>query len=53
MKKYTSTGLSLPNEWIKRIDLERGDISRSKFLLRLVEKAYKMQNHQNNIGGAV
>jgi hypothetical protein len=53
MQKFTTKGLSLPNEWIKRIDFERGDISRSRFLLRLVEKAYKMQAQQNNIGGTV
>lgn len=41
MKHYTSTGLSLPTEIVDRIDSERGDISRSRFLLRLIERAYR------------
>jgi hypothetical protein len=31
---------SLPSEIIDRIDIEKGDVSRSRFLLRLIEKAY-------------
>jgi hypothetical protein len=31
-----------------RIDAERGDVSRSRFLLRLLEKAYEKK--QNEIG---
>jgi hypothetical protein len=41
MQKYKSTGLSLPTELMLKIDRERGDIPRSRFLLRLVEQAYK------------
>jgi metal-responsive CopG/Arc/MetJ family transcriptional regulator len=44
MKHYTATGLSLPNELIQKIDVERGDISRSRFLLRIIEKAYNTNN---------
>jgi hypothetical protein len=40
MKRYISTGLSLPKELIERIDAERGDIPRSRFLLRILEKVY-------------
>jgi hypothetical protein len=42
MKRYTSTGLSLPNDLIHRIDNDRGDVSRSRYLLRLLEKVYKV-----------
>jgi hypothetical protein len=49
MKRYIATGLSLPAEIVHRIDNERGDISRSRFLLRLIERAY--QHNQNNIEG--
>lgn len=40
MKNYTSTGLSLPAELVRKIDRERGDISRSRYILRLLEKLY-------------
>ena len=40
MKYYTSTGLSLPTELVRKIDSERGDISRSRYILRLLEKLY-------------
>jgi hypothetical protein len=32
------TGISLPYKVIKSIDDQRGDISRSKFILRIIEK---------------
>lgn len=41
MKCCKSTGLSLPTELMERIDSERGDVPRSRFLLRLIEKAYE------------
>jgi len=39
MQKSSSAGLSLPNEVLARIDAERGDISRSRYVLRQLEKA--------------
>jgi metal-responsive CopG/Arc/MetJ family transcriptional regulator len=51
MKKYNSTGLSLPNELIEKIDSERGDVSRSRFLLRLIERAYLLKQKEN--GGSI
>ena len=41
MQRYKSAGLSLPSELLRRIDSERGDIPRSRFLLRLIEMRYK------------
>jgi hypothetical protein len=38
--KYISTGLSLPVSLMQKIDTERGDISRSRFIFRLLEKSY-------------
>ena len=32
--------VTLPIQLIKRIDNDRGDVSRSRFVLRLLEKAY-------------
>jgi metal-responsive CopG/Arc/MetJ family transcriptional regulator len=41
LRKYRATGISLPDELLKELDSERGDISRSRYLLRLLEKQYK------------
>lgn len=38
MQKYSATGISFPNEILSRIDAERGDISRSRYILRQLEK---------------
>jgi hypothetical protein len=35
--------LSFPESLIRRIDSERGDVNRSKFVLRLLEKGYENQ----------
>lgn len=40
MQNCVSAGLSLPKKLMQKIDVERGDISRSRFLLRLIEKVY-------------
>jgi hypothetical protein len=39
--KAKATGLSLPAYLMRKIDAERGDVPRSRFLLRLIELAYK------------
>jgi len=44
MNKYISTGLSLPRDFIKKIDEERGDIPRSRFIFRLLEKIYRIDD---------
>ena len=36
--------LTLPEKIIDKIDKERGDVNRSKYVLRLLEKAYQKQN---------
>jgi len=40
MRHSIPIGISLPKEMMSRIDTERGDISRSRFLLRLIECTY-------------
>jgi hypothetical protein len=35
-----NVSLSIPNNWILEIDHRRGDISRSRFFLRMIEKSY-------------
>jgi metal-responsive CopG/Arc/MetJ family transcriptional regulator len=34
-------GISFNEELIKKIDRDRGDVSRSRFVQRLIEEAYK------------
>ena len=50
-KKRTS--VSIPRSLILEIDLERGDVSRSRFLLRILEKSRTKENRntdERNIG---
>lgn len=37
-RKVKTAGISLPEGVIKYIDNQRGDISRSKYILRIIEK---------------
>lgn len=32
--------INLPEKLVKKIDKDRGDVSRSRFILRLLEKTY-------------
>ncbi|MGA7370855.1 MAG: hypothetical protein WBX01_17165 [Nitrososphaeraceae archaeon] len=48
-RKHTATGISLPTELFERIEEDRGDTSRSKFLQRIIKKAYKKQSHTDEI----
>lgn len=43
MKRYQSTGLSLPTGLMQKIDIDRGEVSRSRFLLRIIERAYEQK----------
>ena len=40
MTDLISFGMSLPKDLLKKIDTERGDIPRTRFILRVLEKAY-------------
>jgi metal-responsive CopG/Arc/MetJ family transcriptional regulator len=40
MQNSISFGISFPKKVIEKIDEERGDISRSKYLLRIIERVY-------------
>jgi hypothetical protein len=42
--KTKITGISLPEQIVKIIDYERGDVSRSKFILRILEKILPSEN---------
>ena len=49
MRHSKSAGLSLPTNLMKKIDAERGDVPRSRFLLRLLEKTYSAENNEKEI----
>lgn len=53
-KKNIPFGISLPPEIVDSIDFERGDVSRSRFLLRILEKvcefpSERKKDHEKNI----
>lgn len=48
MEHCKSTGLSLPGEIMQKIDSERGDVSRSRFLLRLIEAGYRYRENKES-----
>ena len=55
IKNNAPFGFSLPKDLIELIDRERGDISRSKYVLRLIEKSLcntnndKKHNKKNSL----
>lgn len=48
-RKNVPFGLSLPKELMKSIDEKRGDISRSKFVSRLLERNFSKQVTKKNV----
>jgi metal-responsive CopG/Arc/MetJ family transcriptional regulator len=48
MQKNISKGISLPIEVLRKIDSLRGDVSRSKFLLRMLERLDITYNNSQN-----
>jgi hypothetical protein len=43
MQSYIAVGISLSKQIVDKIDVERGDIPRSRYVLRLLEKAYGLE----------
>ena len=50
MQTSISVGISLPRKIMKRIDVERGDVSRSRYLLRLLETVYVPNENVCDLG---
>jgi metal-responsive CopG/Arc/MetJ family transcriptional regulator len=44
MTKANSVGISLPTEIISKLDTERGDIPRSRYILRVLRDTYSKRN---------
>jgi hypothetical protein len=49
MQTRIAIGIALPRDMIKKIDLERGDVSRSRYLLRLLERVCTSNNNRKII----
>ncbi len=43
MQRCKPIGISLPKEFMQKIDVERGDIPRSRYVLRILEKQYPFE----------
>ena len=39
-------GISLPEDIIQEIDTQRGDVARSRYILRLIEASLKQEKYQ-------
>jgi len=51
--KLTEFGVSMPVQLVRRLDYVRGDVPRSRFLLRLVERELKEQEEKLQQGTQV
>jgi hypothetical protein len=49
MAKVNSVGISLPTEIISKINTERGDIPRSRYILRVLQDTYSKWNKLGSI----
>jgi len=47
LKNSYPIGISLPKEIINKIDAERLDVPRSRYILRLIENVYKEEEKKN------
>jgi metal-responsive CopG/Arc/MetJ family transcriptional regulator len=43
MQNSVAVGISLPTKLMKKIDVERGDVPRSRYVLRILEKQYTLE----------
>ena len=46
-KEHVGVGVSFPKNIIKKIDSTRGDVSRSRYLLRILEEHENVKNNMN------
>ena len=44
----TNISSTIPSELLSKIDSDRGDVPRSRFIKRLLEKAFKAENQSLN-----
>ena len=48
MKRFIPTGLSLPSSLIQEIDMQRGDVPRSRFVLKLIQQSLQKKSNESN-----
>ncbi len=48
MQDSISAGISLPKDILSKIDEERGDIPRSRYILRILERTYLNEETQGH-----
>ena len=52
MQVSIAVGISLPTKIIEKIDAERGDVSRSRYVLKMIKKFYEIEQlrefHEQN-----
>lgn len=48
MQKNKAVGISLPHNILEKIDRDRLDVPRSRFVLRLLENSYSEQWNKND-----
>ena len=50
MKSHLVLGISLPRQIVGQIDSERGDVPRSRYVLRILEKQYALKGIEEKEG---
>lgn len=51
MQHKIAVGISLPTKLMERIDVDRGDVPRSRYVQRLLEKQYTLEGKKIVKGG--
>jgi metal-responsive CopG/Arc/MetJ family transcriptional regulator len=46
MQVSIAVGISLPTKIVEKIDAERGDVSRSRYVLKMIKKFYEAEQLQ-------
>jgi metal-responsive CopG/Arc/MetJ family transcriptional regulator len=52
MSKHQTIGVSIAEDILAKVDQDRGDVSRSRFLQRLLEQAYALRE-KKEVGSVV
>ncbi len=47
MQSSIGIGISLPKDLMQKIDIDRGDIPRSRYVLRILEKQYTFETNND------
>ncbi len=53
MQRSIAIGISLPKKVMEKIDVDRGDIPRSRYVLRILEKQYAFEGKNGIVNGSL